>query len=557
MISNIWRTQLKPMFYSCTLLYRSHLGLWLSLLLMITMMILLANNLLQIKAKQLYQEQMELGLVANAHLTLKDKNHSIPLTLAHQIARNINEDYDALIVPLYKQDALSCRFYTQESFIKESQQQIDGYTQWVEQRHYQWVPSGQFAITLHQLDLSVSDVKLTLFIKKSLSEEQIIDDVRLTEFDENAIAVDLSSTGNFKAAGQSQQPYFFAHKQLPNNPLGPYFYDETSGYFILQNELDDIAYNAISQIIYHQHLPFLQGANIEQLQLSAFEYNHQEQQIHNMALLIGLLFQQNNSAQPLNRIFISEPLFNKIFSSDFDFKTIKFNCPNLANTAAITTTKTSSTGQTNNHQAIAYGHFYQKPSNSNNPNQVFMPFDAKSQATSQVNGFLIKDLGQLGPAIKALKAALEPIYAKPQKLEQQLQWQLAYTDKQLSSYLSLNILAFSAFIAMGAILFVLTKPLQKVMVEQLFLIKLYGGRYLLGPVLCSLILIPIAVILALALNYLSMHYFNTQVLSAYKVPLIKASIEYFIQASAIVMTLWMVIWVWVISTLKRIIEQDT
>ena len=106
MINNIWRYQLKPMFYSCTLLYRSHLGLWLSLLLMITMMILLANNLLQIKAKQLYQEQMELGLVASARLTLNDKKHSIPLPLAHQIAQNINEHFQALTVPIYKQDAL-------------------------------------------------------------------------------------------------------------------------------------------------------------------------------------------------------------------------------------------------------------------------------------------------------------------------------------------------------------------------------------------------------------------------------------------------------------------
>jgi hypothetical protein len=536
------------------LLFRSHKSLWLALLFIVTTMILLFSYLLLIKTQVSNNERSQLGLVATAHLAINTPE-GMPLNTAHQIAQNINATHQALVVPLNRITALKCRFFNYTDYIKETSMMVDGYQQWVDKKVYSWVANGEFTLTLNQLDLSVSTPQFTLLT----ADFDVIGHFDVVEFDQSASKLALGAMHLQQLDTTSH--YYFSYAPVANAPLGPFTFDPSSGYFMLLGEEDlppeqlpllantQQTLKAFVAAIYRQHLPFLPGAAVDQMQLASYEYSSEQRQHNNKIMLNSLLFNPDteglaanepNSITDASRTFLSAALFDKVFPNAFDYKILRFDC------GANPTNDTKAIKQI----AAVYGHYYLKPNRQQNPNQVFLPFNNKGESTATINGFLIKDLGQINAAIKALTAQLQ----LHQHHHHHLDWQISTVDQRLPSYSLFIFITIVTILAMAAILLALTLPLRRVMIQDMFLVKFYGGYYVMAVMLCCLLLFPLAMLMAWGFGMVIMQTINSTILAPYNVPLMRFDPQFFVSGSLYVFTLWLVIWTWLAFGLKKIVN---
>lgn len=546
------------------LLLRAYKGLWLALLAILVTMILLFSYLLLMKKEMITDERSQLGLMSTAQLSIDGSNLS--LSAAHDIAEQINAEHAALVVPVNAQQGLKCRFFTRTSYTKEVKGMVDGYEEWVDKKVDVWVANGEFTVELNQIDLSVSRPLFTLLRADSTIAESTLGRLpalgyfEVQEFAEDATRLGL--TDAIRAQLNDKSHYYFAYDKVDGLLLGPLMYDKSSDFFIMLAEedldeadlplLDKSAQKkaAFVNAIYRHHLPFSPGASIDQIQLDEYEYSFEQQQYNNKLMLNTLLFdrgitrgakvydEQQMLSSPSRALF-TEALFTKVFPNPFDYKTLKFNCTGSAATIA---TKTMT------RIASVYGHYKLKPQAAVNPNQVFVSYQGKSADVARVNRFLIKDLGGMDGAIDVLGVKLR-------QHDNHLEWQLVHLNQQLKSYSLFIYIIIATAASMAAILAVLTLPLRKIMVQELFLIKLYGGRYHLTVMFCALLLFIVAVLLAWGLGVVIMQYVNQSILAPYNVPFMRFEIGFFVWGCLHVLAIWLVIWAWVGAGLAKIVNQ--
>jgi hypothetical protein len=560
------------------LMLRSYKGLWLALLSILITMILLFSYLMLMKKEMITDERSQLGLMSTAQLSLTGS--SLPLSAAHDIAQQINTKYSALVVPVNIHQGLKCRFFTRTSYTKEVKEMVDGYEEWIDKKVNVWVPNGEFTLELNQIDLSVSRPLFTLqradsslakpslakspLAKPSLAKSRVLGHFEVLEFAEDATRLALTDT--IRAQLDDKSHYYVAYDKVEDSLLGPLMYDKSSDFFIVLAEEDldeaDLPLLANSEqkkvafvnAIYRHHLPFSPGAAIDQIQLDEYEYSFEEQQYNNKLMLNALLFdrplehfikvkngkvhddEQHWLDNPSRALF-TEALFTKVFPNPFDYKTLKFSCSDPTSTTKSMT-----------RIASVYGHYKLKPQAAVNPNQVFVAYQGQSADVARVNRFLIKDLGGMDGAIDALGFELK-------QHDDTIDWQLVHLNQQLKSYSLFIYIIIATATSMAAILSVLTLPLRKIMAQELFLIKLYGGRYHFTVILCSLLLFVVAVLLAWGLGAVIMQYVNQSILAPYNVPFMRFDAEFFLWGCLHVLVIWLAIWGWVGAGLAKIVNQ--
>ncbi|MCJ8274919.1 MAG: hypothetical protein MJK04_36645 [Psychrosphaera sp.] len=536
------------------LLLRAYKGLWLALLSILITMILLFSYLMLMKKEMITDERSQLGLMSTAQLSSTESNLS--LGAAHDIAQQINAEYGALVVPVNIHQGLKCRFFTRTSYIKEVKEMVDGFEEWIDKKVNVWVANGEFTVELNQIDLSVSRPLFTL----QRADSALLGHFEVLEFAEDATRLGLSNA--IRAQLDDKSHYYFSYDKVEGMLLGPLLYDKSSDFFMVlaEEDLDEANLPLLAKseetkaafvnAIYHHHLPFSPGAAIDQIQLDEYEYSFEEQQYNNKLMLNALLFdrplvrggkvhdEQHWLDNPSRALF-TEALFTKVFPNPFDYKTLKFSC---TDTTATVTAKSMT------RIASVYGHYKLKPQAGVNPNQVFVAYQGKSFEAARVNRFLIKDLGGMDKAVDALGTELN-------QHDSTINWQLVYLNQQLKSYSLFIFIIIATAASMTAILLVLTLPLRKIMVQELFLIKLYGGRYHLTVMLCSLLLFVVAVFLAWGLGAVIMQYVNQSILAPYNVPFMRFDAGFFIWGCLHVLAIWLLIWGWVGAGLAKIVNQ--
>ncbi|NQZ09066.1 MAG: hypothetical protein HRT35_18065 [Algicola sp.] len=552
-------------FTAIGLLLRAYKGLWLALLSILITMILLFSYLMLMKKEMITDERSQLGLMSTAQLSLTGS--SLSLSAAHDIARQINAEHGALVVPVNIHQGLKCRFFTRTSYTKEVKEMVDGYEEWIDKKVNVWVPNGEFTVELNQIDLSVSRPLFTLLradstlAELSLAKSRALGHFEVLEFAEDATRLGL--TDAIRAQLDDKSHYYVGYDKVEGLLLGPLVYDKSSDFFMVlaEEDLDEANLPLLAKseetkaafvnAIYYHHLPFSPGAAIDQIQLDEYEYSFEQQQYNNKLMLNALLFdhplerggkvhdEQHWLDNPSRALF-TEALFTKVFPNPFDYKTLKFSC---TDTTATITAKKSMT-----RIASVYGHYQLKPQAAVNPNQIFVAYQDKSFKAARVNRFLIKDLGGMDGAIDSLGTELKQHDSK-------INWQLVHLNQQLKSYSLFIYIIIATVASMTAILSVLTLPLRKIMVQELFLIKLYGGRYHLTVMCCCLLLFVVAVLLAWGLGVVIMQYVNQSILAPYNVPFMRFDAGFFIWGCLHVLVIWLVIWGWVGAGLAKIVNQ--
>ncbi len=538
---------------SVTLLLGAHWGLWLALLAMITSMILLFSYLLLMEVEITSDELSGYGLVASARVLLSEPEKTISFDTGHKMAQQVNEQYQALVVPMQTTEPLKCRFFNHTSYMMEEEVMVDGYLESVDKKHYAWVANGEFTTVLHRLDMTASRPQFNLLQQKLNGEVEALGRFEVLEFAESAVKLALPQA-MLGTLDELSFYYFTIYTNtgpVKTSQLGPLMYDRTSGYFMLLSEEDmptvDVKLLATQQqladfidSIYQQHIPFLPGPAVEQLQLDTYEYSTQEKRYNNQLMLTSLIFDQQGAAtaEHPSRAFFTGVLFRKLFPNPFDYKTLKISCARGA--------------QLPLEQIVSvYGHYQLKAEVAQNPNQIFVTYPPATPSGAEqapINGFLIKDLGQIRRAVMGLTKVL-------QQYDSDIKPQIIYANQSLRSYSLFILIIFATAMAMGAILLVLTLPFRRIMVPQLFLIKIYGGHYISALVVSCLLVFLLSVGAAWVFGGLIMQYINLFILAPYEVPLMRFEPRFFVSGSLIVLVIWLAVWGWSGVGIKKVVQQ--
>lgn len=526
---------LVSIYSSIILLLQTFRGLWLGLLFILMSMILMFSYVFFLQLEVTSEELAGYGLVANVHVKLS--GNGISSQQAYDIARNISLKNGALVVPIQTIKNSNCRFYTLTTYSKEVSVVINGFDEIVEKKYSTWVPNGIFSIVLNTIDTSVTPPELTVLSNK----RQSLGSFSVIEFAEDAVQLDILASQQMKF--NEDDYYYLHHTKVKGVKIGPYSYDEMDNLFYLLAEedldLDELhllngakdAFREYTNFIYRYHLPFRDGVAIEQLQLGKYEYSKEQSDFNNQIILTSLLNQNIHDGIQTPRAFMSDALFRKIFPNQYDFKEVKLSCVGEG-------------GDIFEKKISIYGHYKLKTSVTENPNQIFVA----EQNSHLVNGFLLKDVGGVDQAIVELEEELEENSVIPS-------WETNYIGQQLIANTVFTIAIIIIIIAMGSIILSLAMPLRKIMIKELFLIKLFGGDVVLVTITTVLLVFLIALLASFISGAYIMQYINEQVLAPYNVPLMQFNIDLFQLGAACVFFIWLAVWFWLCYDLKAITDK--
>lgn len=516
--SGLWR--------SSKMLLKTHLGMWLGLLVILTVVILLLSNFLIFEQRIVAAELASTGLQANAKLINNDK----PMTVskAIEIATTLSRNYQAVTVPLNYKKQVKCHFATFTEYTTEKWQIIDGFEQLIKTKQNAWVANGAFDISLSRSPLAINRPKFKL-VNQS---ETLLGEFELIVFTENAVKLALGEP--LPQTIQDGENYYFTFESVADKKLGPAFYDTSSGYFFLTDHeqeitaadlLDNNPMNDFIDALFTRHMPFVEGVAVEQLQLGEYQNSFKLTQHNNKLMLTACLnkTENHNEIKVPSMAFLSEPLFRKLFVDDFDFKVLKIECFNEDNTQF-------------EHIFSVQGHYDFIAKQNQNPNQIFMTLPKVASSVSHFNGFLIKDLGDMNKVVSAIKNEVFDGDVKRY-------WHVEYLEQLLKSKHILKLLQGIYMIVAVAILLSLIMPLMKIMRHELFLIKLYDGSVMLSLASCAFTLYTLAIIFSYLLSVLFNDYFNNHILAPFNVPLVRLNEQFLYQAILLVGLLWVGVWV--------------
>jgi len=501
------------------MLLNAHKKLWPGFICLLVATGMLLSFILYLQQQSSIQELASRGLVSDAYLDIKSSQ--LTATKANSLAQIINRQYQVLIVPVANTFDLNCQFYVSVSERKRVSILVNGKVKKRYRHVASWVPSGEYNIELNELLLDSTRTQLSAFF-----HDKSIGTYELDSISEETLSVSLPNLDHQFLDGEL---YLFSHRNMPNKPIGPYVFDEQDARFYLVDddeleesdsvnaELARISHNQLILEINRANMPFVSGVQFEQMTETDFEYSNDQSNLNNATLLAGLSFNGDNE---LAKAMISDPLFRKIFGHNFDYKKVKVHCG--SDTLNFT------------QEFTAWGHYDYQTELTHNPNQVFLSQGYTKLSHGVVNRFLIKDLGELAMAKRALKKQLSSLGIN--------QVDFVASQTNLTSLWAARLLLALIVITITFMFFALALPFRRVLCKELFLIKLFGGKPYLALILSCLFIYLVSCLLCVLVGSLTLHYVNHAVLIYFNVPLMVFDIQLLVSGLALNFIAWMTVW---------------